>query len=575
MKSRWEIMFAWFAVLTVGGWCADLFTHVPQASAWIHATWRVISLEHAHGVRPGTVWLTIIRSLAAAVYLIPLGAAMTAGIVAWWVGPGPGPSGGITRGSTVTSARDLTRSIKEYEARRDGKHTRTGEDGDITIGGVPVPRDLENKHFLIAGSTGTGKTVALTAMVSVMRERDNDRAVIVDPGASLMSRFWREGDTILNPLDARSARWSPFAEMTEFYDADRLAQSILPDLDPSTEGAAWQGYAQSLTTAVLEKMFADGGATNGELFRRLVVDKIEALAEVAAGGPAAAMFDEGSERMLSNIRTVVGSAFKPFRFLPQDAGADSFSIRRWVEDGTGWLWLPVRADMRSSLRPLLAAWIGELVNATISLRPDRDRRLWLLLDEVAALGRVQSLSDALAEGRKFGLCCVAGLQAISQVRAAYGMQAAQTMLACFRSTLILGVGDHDTGRWAAEHLGEQELTRRVRSEGTDAGGVHSGASEQHAKQMAVMAEEIGGLDDLHGFLKLPGNYPIARVQLELPPERAEICAPFIAAPRAQSAKSLAARGNDGSAPAPEPAPPALSPTVQALVDQMLAPTARK
>ncbi|MHB1527837.1 MAG: type IV secretion system DNA-binding domain-containing protein [Acidiferrobacteraceae bacterium] len=454
---------------------------------------------------------------------------------------------------------------------RIAKNKREASDGDIVIGGVPIPRDLENKHFLIAGSTGTGKSVALDAMVSVIRERGNDRGVVVDPGAALMSRFFREGDTILNPLDARSVSWSPFAEMTEVYDADRLAQSILPDGDPGTEGAVWQGYAQTLATAALEKMFVDGNGTNGELFRALVLGSTETLAELAAGGPASAMFEPGSEKMLSNIRTVIGSALKPFRFLPPACGADSFSIRKWVENGGGWLWIPVRADMRASLRPLLAAWIGETVNASLSLQPDRDRRMWLLLDEVAALGRVQSLSAVLAEGRKFGLCCVAGLQAISQVREVYGIQAAQTMLACFRTTLILGVGDRDTGEWAAKHIGEQEITRRVQSEGTGSGGSHSGESEQHAKQMAVMAEEIGGLDDLHGFLKLPGNYPIARIRLALPPARAEVCAPFVAAPRVRSGQPVVAPGEAPVAAPTEPAaaPPVLSPAVQDLVRQML------
>ena len=46
---------------------------------------------------------------------------------------------------------------------------------------------------------------------------------------------------------------------------------------------------------------------------------------------------------------------------------------------------------------------------------DRVRRRWLLLDEVASLGRVQGLSDALTKGRKYGLCAMMGLQSVVAV----------------------------------------------------------------------------------------------------------------------------------------------------------------
>ena len=79
-----------------------------------------------------------------------------------------------------------------------------------------------------------------------------------------------------------------------------------------------------------------------------------------------------------------------------------------MREGKGWLWLSYREDQAAALQPLLAAWIGEAVNAMLSLPADRVRRRWLMLDEVASLGRVQSLIDALTKGRKYGLCSILG-----------------------------------------------------------------------------------------------------------------------------------------------------------------------
>ena len=39
---------------------------------------------------------------------------------------------------------------------------------------------------------------------------------------------------LLNPLDARTRPWSPWAEIEDEMDADRLAQSLIPAGDHST-----------------------------------------------------------------------------------------------------------------------------------------------------------------------------------------------------------------------------------------------------------------------------------------------------------------------------------------------------
>ena len=82
----------------------------------------------------------------------------------------------------------------------------------IQIGGVPIPRSLEPLHFLIAGSTGTGKTQAIAGLLDTVRER-GDRVILADAGGGVMSRWCRDGDTILSAMDARSVPRRPLVEM--------------------------------------------------------------------------------------------------------------------------------------------------------------------------------------------------------------------------------------------------------------------------------------------------------------------------------------------------------------------------
>ncbi len=391
---------------------------------------------------------------------------------------------------------------------------RRGRRDQIAIGGLPVPPDIEPNHILFTGGTGAGKSVALSSVLFTVRERQTNRAIVVDPGGEMMSRFFREGDTILNPLDARSVAWSPFSEMAQAHDADRLAKSMVPDAPSSGDAQQWQLYSQSLVGAVLERLMESARATNADLLQVLTIDKSEDIEALVAGLPASTLFDTGAAKMLSSVRGIIGSYLPSYRFLPPDAGADAFSVRRWVESGSGWLWIPIRNDMMASMRPLVSAWIGEAVSAALSLPPDSTRRLWLILDELAALGRVQSLADALTQGRKFGLCGVAGVQTVAQLKEHYGQFGSQVLLSCFSSQLILRAPDPDTARWCSDSIGQRHVVRKVSSESQNAGGGGKSESDQHTIEAAVLPSEIQNLPKLQGYLRLADAPSILRIRLE-------------------------------------------------------------
>jgi hypothetical protein len=404
----------------------------------------------------------------------------------------------------------------------------------IRIGGVPIPHSLEPLHFLFAGSTGTGKSQALNGLLDTIRGR-GDRVIVADSGGEALARWFQNSDTILNPLDARSAEWSPFCELAGPWDADRLAKSMIPDSEGSDR--EWQLYSQSLLSAVMQRLSERGEATNERLLYFLTVAKSEEIEQLVSGMPAQTLFDTGAAKMLSSVRGIVGSYLPSYRFLSPSAGASAWSIRKWIECGQGWLWLPYKDDQLASLRPLLSAWIGEAVSSILSLRPDPSRRLWLLLDELASLGRIQSLSDALTKGRKYGLRCVAGLQSVSQLRASYGREGAQTLLSCLSSSLTLRSADAETADYLSRNLGDAEVRRENRSRGDG----RETLSEQRVNTRIVLPSEIQNLPDRTGFLNLAGDFPVARIEIPIV-QKSEVVPPF------------SARSSLSSVPTPEPDP---------------------
>jgi type IV secretory pathway TraG/TraD family ATPase VirD4 len=376
---------------------------------------------------------------------------------------------------------------------------------ELKIGNVSIPLDVEPLHFLIAGGTGSGKSQAINSLLKTLRER-GDKVLVIDSGGEAMARIFCDGDTLLNPLDSRTANWSPFAELASVFDCDRLAQNMIPSEDRGND-RQWQLYSQGLVTAVLQRLFEAGGsdATNERFSHMLTVAPSGEIQQMVQGLPASTLFTgmaggKGEGGMLASVKGIIGAYLPAYRHLSPSAGAHGFSIRKWVRsEDKNWLWLPYRDDQLSSIKPLISCWLGEAINSTLSLRPNTERRLWIVTDELASLGMIASLADGLTKGRKYGLRVVAGLQSVSQLRQIYGQNGAQTLLSCLSTLLCLRAADSDTAEYFSKTFGDQEILRPEITENSQGGSTRS---QRHVTQRAVLASEISGLPQRLGYLRV-------------------------------------------------------------------------
>lgn len=142
--------------------------------------------------------------------------------------------------------------------------------------------------------------------------------------------------------------------------------------------------------------------------------------------------------------------------------------------------------------------------------------LWFIMDELPALGKINSLNTALAESRKYGGCFVAGIQNIFQLDKIYSSAAANDLLDLFNSKFIFRVGDQQTAHRSAMMLGEQEIRKTQESlsygSNTIRDGVNINTIEQ--KKMQVLPAEIMSLPNLSCFVKLAGHYPISKLKMK-------------------------------------------------------------
>lgn len=447
------------------------------------------------------------------------------------------------RGARLVDANELRRQIRK-------------EPADIFLGGVPLPRDGEVLHTLLAGSTGSGKSVAIRTFLRALRAR-GDRVIIVDAGGIFLSEFARRGDSVLNPFDRRSQAWSPFAEALSEWETEAIARSLIPSAEGSEK--VWADLAKSILAGLIEQCRLHGMATNRALAWLATCGDPLTLARVLGGHPAHGLVASGSPQTIGSILTTLNERLAGLRYLKPEAGKDAFSVANWVREGSGWLFFSYGLGQRESIKTIISAQLDCAVRAVLSLEPNPNRRIWLIVDELPLLGRIASIEEFLTNGRKFGGAAVLGIQAISQLRQTYGRDGAATLLSCLSSQVVLRQPDGETAELMSKALGDKEIQRTNQSRGKTDHGRSENAAEQIATTRAVMASELQRLPDLAGYLSLAGDRPIAKIKLEIPPSPVATNPPFVAAPMTKAAPFvLPAHLHEGTAPAAERPRPAQS-----------------
>ncbi len=438
------------------------------------------------------------------------------------------------RGAELTSARALRSRIDP--AGRRVFRTVLAQPAPYRIAGVPFPERTETRHTIVSGTTGAGKTVLISDLVAQIRAR-GERCILYDKMGSYTRSFFDPGrDILLNPLDARAPRWSPFYEARSPRDFDTMAAALIPQqrdtVDPFWVTAARQLFANG--AGVLREK---GVAENKVLVDHLLKTELTALAQAMEGTVAQSIVDPENPRTALSVRAMLTAHLGALEVLP-DTGTP-FSIRDWIsrEDEDGFLFLTSRGDQHASLRGLISTWLEIAVNALLSLEQDDGRRIWIVLDELPTLHQVPSLQSGLAESRQFGGCFVLGIQVVSALRDLYGRNGAETISGLCGTRVVLAAPDKDTAQWSADSLGRAEVEEMHQAFSYGANTIRDGVSLTPRRELRALAlaSEIMQLPALSGYLRFPGPLPVAKIELDYV-QRSKAAERFV--PRAEAAQEM-------------------------------------
>ncbi len=430
----------------------------------------------------------------------------------------------VARSKKISNIKNIrgARFVEDYLLTK--MITKERMNSDLKLAGVPLIERSETQHILFTGTTGSGKSVALTELMDQVRDK-NQKAIVYDGDGSFIATYYRPGkDLILNPLDQRSPFWNVWQECRDQADFEAFAESLMP-MHLSGGDPFWiKGSRLILSSAAFS--MRNQHPTTKKLLTLLLTENLEGIKRQLKNTVAETLVSDKIEKTALSIKATLSTYCKSLAYLPDEANVnDLFSIREWVrsDNNNGWLFISTNKEKASAMRSLISAWLDLAVRSILSLQRNIDRRVWFFMDELPSLYELPSLKEVLAEGRKYGACFVATIQDIHQLRTIYGREAAEALLSFFNTKVCFRTESTESATWAERSMGSQEVIEMREGFSYGANDIRDGVTlnQERRKTPVVMDAEVMKLNDLEAYLKLPGNFPITKLKFKYT-ERSEI-----------------------------------------------------
>lgn len=396
---------------------------------------------------------------------------------------------------------------------------------------LPMPKRSERQGIFFHGSIGAGKSQAIMQLLEELR-RTGDPVIVYDKECTIKPYFFnKEIDIELNPVSELCANWDLWEECDNPMELGSVATYLIPK---SVQGSDpfWVDAARTILTSMAWKMKERQDKSIIVLLQLLLTTTLEEMRGLLKGTESENLVSKEIEKTAISIKSVLATYTKALRFLEglHQENKPKFSIKKWVE-GTcdesynkGWLFITSRSKYHKEIKPLISLWLGLVMQGVQSLKPDSNRRIWIVMDELASLHRLEMLSDTMADIRKFGGCVAIGIQSISQLQFLYGNHEAEAIADLLNTSVYFRSPKAKVAKWVSDDLGEQVITevKESRSYGPDSVRDGNTVGTNRTIRKTVDAGQIMTLEDLECFVRLIGNHPITRLKNNYI-ERNEIC----------------------------------------------------
>lgn len=423
------------------------------------------------------------------------------------------------RGARIVAQTELVAAVQKFNAQAAERWADKPEAErplELPFCGVPVPMGMAQRNFLFTGGMGSGKSVGIFNLAD--RVGAAGRFMLVyDKTTEFTRQYYRgaEYDVILNPLDMRFPGWSILNDIESPADCEQAAAAFIPKQKEGQSGDAYfQDGPRLVISSIFQKLISQGFRRNEDICRvAFEFTPAQLHAWLVPGSPAANLIDpEGKGNGGAGILTSMQLALNVLRYVPDG----DFSLRKTIRAaGDKRVFINSNEATIDTLRPFNALALTLGVRHIMSGPEVSYDRFWLFADEIASLGSMPVLKSAITEGRKYGLVQVYGAQNAAQFVELFGKDAAKTVRSNLGNFVILRVTDEETAKMYSDLLGDEEQDEQSQNISFSAQGERGdseGVSTQRKQRKLVLPSEIQTLPDMCGFVKVAGDFAVAKVQ---------------------------------------------------------------
>lgn len=432
----------------------------------------------------------------------------------------------VAHGSARWAGERDVRSAGLLAGPEEGVHL-----GYLDAGCTRALTDASDHHVLVFAPPGVGKTTALV-IPTLLRMRSS--AWVLDPKGELWeaTAAWRREElghrcVRYAPTDPATPAWNPLLEIPrgpgDVATASLLAQNLV--VAPGVRAELhWTLAARSLFTLLaLHVRWAEDLGSTMAVLRAVLSSKSDhdALFDELAGYPHDARGEQGWCDPMSGEPSAthpeVALLARKFRGTPgRERGSVISTLAQYLDpwgdpqidratacsevslaDLLGseptTLYLSIPFHDLGRLSPLVRLQLAALGRRLTVRAPERHRRLEVVVDEFASLGRLPILEELLAYFRGYDTRCFLLCQDLSQVHRLYGVN--ETITGNCRVHVTTATQSPGTRRHASALAGATTARyRRVtRSHGLSRGGSRRTSSMVEASRPLITEGEVGAL----------------------------------------------------------------------------------
>lgn len=359
-----------------------------------------------------------------------------------------------------------------------------------------ISKRLLVKNILLTGAPGTGKTSWMMQMLARLRatQESEDAIVVFDTKGDYYHKFGKRTDCEVivigngRQYENLTRYWNLFGEFmerdsdgnlryTKYSDqeARELAAGLYVGMESVTQ-PFFHSAAIDITAMVMTGMAREAErtgdrrklhtcylarflktATRDEFLAVLADSKnpdFKSAVEYISGGKE---MNGQAQGVLSTIRTMANRILIGIfgdGALPREIAGREFSMKDIYHAGKKML-VFVEYDLKvgTTLSPIYRLLFDTLFREALGQQERRRRNLYVMLDEMALLCKLDRIGEVVNVGRSLKLSVTAGIQDINQIFSLYGEAEGRTILAGFGNLISFHVRDEGCREYISGRFG--------------------------------------------------------------------------------------------------------------------------